>query len=80
MEQPLASRWLSALAVGVRSAVWWLRRYAPRRPLLSTVAIGVAVALAVLVAPATCAVGLGAIAVADAARAGTEQLRSDVTS
>jgi hypothetical protein len=79
-EQPLASRWLSALAVGVRSALWWLRRHAPRRPLLSTVAIGVAVALAMLVAPATCTVGLGAIAVADAARAGTAQLASNVTS
>jgi hypothetical protein len=79
-EQPLASRWLSALAVGVRSAFWWLSRHAPRRPLLSTVAIGIAVALAMLVAPATCTVGLGAIAVADAARAGTEQLASDATS
>jgi hypothetical protein len=79
-EQSPSARWLSAVATGVRSAFWWLRRHAPRRPVLTTVAIGMAVALAILVGPATCTVGVGAIAVADAARAGTGHLHDNVTS
>jgi hypothetical protein len=80
MEQSPTARWLSAVAAGVRSAFWWLRWHAPRRPVLTTVAIGMAVTLALLMAPATYTVGLGAIAVADAARTGTGHLHDNVTS
>jgi hypothetical protein len=78
-EPPLTARWLSALAAGLRSAFWWLRENAPRRPILTTLAIGITAVLAMLVAPASCAAGLGAIAVAEATRSGATHLASVVT-
>jgi hypothetical protein len=79
-EQRQPSRWLPALVSGIRGAFWWLRRYAPGRPIRTSLAIGLSAALAILVVPATWAVGLGAIAVADAARAGVAELASRLTS
>jgi hypothetical protein len=74
------SRWLPALAAGVRSALWWLSRHAPCRPMMTSLAIGLTVAVTWLAIPAKWAVGLGAITLADAARAGTAELASYLTS
>jgi hypothetical protein len=37
-----ASPWMRALAAACQAAAWWLRRHPQRRPLLSTLAVGLA--------------------------------------
>jgi hypothetical protein len=73
-EPPRATRWLSAVAAGVRTAVWWLRRQASRRPVLTTIAIGVTAAIVALTTTGVIGPILGALCVADLARSSTEHL------
>jgi hypothetical protein len=76
-EPSRATRWLSAVATGVRAAVWWLRRQAPRQPVLTTIAIGLTAAVIALTSSgATGVIGsiLGALCVADLARSSAEHL------
>jgi hypothetical protein len=76
---PRGGHFASALAVGLRTAVWWFRQARSRRPVLTTLAVGLAAGIAVLAAGASSAVGLvgtalGALAVADVTRSGVTAL------
>jgi hypothetical protein len=76
---PPGGHFASALAVGLRTAVWWFRQARSRRPVLTTLAVGLAAGIAVLAAGASSAVGLvgtalGALAVADVTRSGVSTL------
>jgi hypothetical protein len=78
---PRGGHFASALAVGLRTAVWWFRQARSRRPVLTTLAVGLAAGIAVLAAGASSAVGLvgtalGALAVADVTRSGVCTLAS----
>jgi hypothetical protein len=76
-EPSRVTRWLSAAAAGVQTALWWLRRYAPRRPVLTTLVIGMTAAVVALSTTETSALvgsALGALAVADLTRAGVSHL------
>jgi hypothetical protein len=77
-EAQSARRWLSALAASLPSVLGWLRSCAPRRTVVTSLAIGVTVALALLTVPIVCSVGLGAVAIADPSRLGTSRLAGDV--
>jgi hypothetical protein len=72
-EKPHAGHWVPAVAAGVHSAAWWLRRSRHQRPILTTLGVGLAAGIAVLTAGATGVLGLmgstlGLLALADTAR------------
>jgi hypothetical protein len=82
-EKAAPTKWASAFAAGLHTAFWWFRQARSRRPVLTTLAVGLAAGIAVLTATASGALGLlgsavGALALADVTRSGVTALADTV--
>jgi hypothetical protein len=61
-KQNPARRWRNACSAGLQTALWWLAHQSCRRPILTTVAVGLAAGVTGFVAGPALAAGVGVLA------------------